>query len=60
MKPLATAEAFPRALGAYLGAHYPATPDFVQYAAGLDRAISRGWLEIHDSGTYVKFNGGRR
>ena len=26
-----------------------------EYAAGLDRAISRGWLEIHDSGTYVKF-----
>ena len=25
-----------------------------EYAAGLDRAISRGWLEIHDSGTYVK------
>jgi hypothetical protein len=26
-----------------------------EYAAGLDHAISRGWLEIHDSGTYVKF-----
>jgi hypothetical protein len=26
-----------------------------EYAAWLDRAISRGWLEIHDSGTYVKF-----
>jgi hypothetical protein len=26
-----------------------------EYRAGLDRAISRGWLEIHDSGTYVKF-----
>ena len=26
-----------------------------EYAAGLDRAISRGWLEIHYSGTYVKF-----
>ena len=25
-----------------------------QYAAGLDRAISLGWLEIHDSGTFVK------
>ena len=25
-----------------------------EYAAGLDRAISSGWLEIHDSGTFVK------
>lgn len=24
------------------------------YRAGLDRAISLGWLEIHDSGTFVK------
>ena len=29
-----------------------ATP--AEYAAGLDRAISLGWLEIHDSGTFVK------
>jgi hypothetical protein len=26
-----------------------------EYAAGLDRAISRGWLEIHESGTFVRF-----
>jgi hypothetical protein len=26
-----------------------------EYRAGLKRAIERGWLEIHDSGTYVKF-----
>jgi len=26
-----------------------------EYAAGLDRAISRGWLVMHESGTYVKF-----
>jgi len=26
-----------------------------EYSAGLDRAIERGWLELHDSGTYVKF-----
>ena len=25
-----------------------------EYAAGLDCAISLGWLEIHDSGTFVK------
>ena len=25
-----------------------------EYAAGFDRAISLGWLEIHDSGTFVK------
>ena len=29
-----------------------ATP--AEYAAGLDRAISLGWLEIHDRGTFVK------
>jgi hypothetical protein len=26
-----------------------------EYTAGLDLAIARGWLELHDSGTYVKF-----
>jgi hypothetical protein len=26
-----------------------------EYTAGLDRAISRGWLVMHESGTYVKF-----
>ena len=26
-----------------------------EYNAGLDRAISNGWLWLHDSGTYVKF-----
>ena len=26
-----------------------------EYKAGLDRAIERGWLTLHDSGTYVKF-----
>jgi hypothetical protein len=29
------------------------TPD--QFRAALDRAITRGWLERHESGTYVKF-----
>ena len=28
---------------------------FAEYSAGLKRAIERGWLEIHDSGTFVKF-----
>ena len=26
-----------------------------EYKAGLDRAISNGWLWLHESGTYVKF-----
>jgi hypothetical protein len=26
-----------------------------EYSAGLDRAVARGWLELHESGTYVKF-----
>jgi hypothetical protein len=32
---------------------HKATP--AEYKAGLDLAITRGWLEIHESGTYVKF-----
>ena len=26
-----------------------------EYSAGLDLAIARDWLELHESGTYVKF-----
>jgi hypothetical protein len=26
-----------------------------EYKAGLDLCIERGWLELHESGTYVKF-----
>ena len=26
-----------------------------EYTTGLERAISLGWLELHESGTYVKF-----
>jgi len=26
-----------------------------EYSAGLKLAIERGWLKIHDSGTFVKF-----
>jgi hypothetical protein len=26
-----------------------------EYGAGLDLAIARGWLVMHESGTYVKF-----
>jgi hypothetical protein len=26
-----------------------------EYGAGLNLAIERGWLEMHESGTYVKF-----
>jgi hypothetical protein len=26
-----------------------------EYKAGLDLAIQRGWLWLHESGTYVKF-----
>ena len=29
------------------------TPD--QFRAAVDRAIAKGWLERHESGTYVKF-----
>ena len=30
-----------------------ATP--AEYKAGLDRAIERGWLGLHESGTFVRF-----
>ena len=30
-----------------------ATP--AEYSAGLALAIERGWLELHDSGTFVRF-----
>jgi hypothetical protein len=30
-----------------------ATP--AEYTAGLKLAIERGWIEMHESGTYVKF-----
>jgi hypothetical protein len=26
-----------------------------EYSAGLKHAIERGWLQLHESGTYVKF-----
>jgi hypothetical protein len=26
-----------------------------EYSAGLNMAIERGWLWVHESGTYVKF-----
>jgi hypothetical protein len=26
-----------------------------EYQAGLDCAIANGWLELHESGTFVKF-----
>jgi len=32
---------------------HKATP--AEYTAGLRQAIDRGWLQMHESGTYVKF-----
>ena len=29
------------------------TPE--EYKAGLDLAIERGWLDLHESGTFVRF-----
>ncbi len=26
-----------------------------EYKAGLDRAIEKGWLVMHESGTYLRF-----
>jgi hypothetical protein len=30
-----------------------ATP--AEYKAGVERAIEKGWLELHESGTFVRF-----
>jgi hypothetical protein len=35
------------------GANLKATP--AEYKADLDLCIERGWLWLHESGTYVKF-----
>ena len=32
-----------------------ADPEKAARKAGLDLAIDRGWLVLHESGTYVKF-----
>ena len=32
---------------------FKATP--AEYKAGLDLAVERGWLELHESGTFVRF-----
>lgn len=32
---------------------HKATP--AEYKAGLDLAIERGWLKLHESGTFVRF-----
>jgi len=29
-----------------------------EYKAGLDLAVERGWLELHESGTFVKLTQG--
>jgi hypothetical protein len=26
-----------------------------EYGAGIDRAIAKGWLSMHESGTFVRF-----
>jgi hypothetical protein len=38
--------------GSFLFEH-KASP--AEYKAGLEAAISRGWLALHESGTYVKY-----
>jgi hypothetical protein len=35
---------------------HKATP--AEYSAGLKRAIENGWLELHESGTFVRFTQG--
>jgi hypothetical protein len=35
---------------------HKATP--AEYKAGLDLAVAKGWLELHESGTFVRFTQG--
>ena len=30
-----------------------------EYRVGIERAIAKGWLSLHESGTYVKFTQAR-
>jgi hypothetical protein len=39
--------------GPFLSQDRGASP--TEYKAGLELAIERGWLRMHESGTYVKF-----
>jgi len=39
--------------GPFLYEHKGST---AEYKAGLDLAIAKGWLWLHESGTYVKFH----
>jgi hypothetical protein len=34
---------------------YAVPEGWPQYRAGIDRALDRGWLTRHESGTYVRF-----
>jgi hypothetical protein len=43
----------PVALNGPMLFEHKATPP--EYTAGLKLAIERGWLVMHESGTYVKF-----
>jgi hypothetical protein len=47
----------PQVAPEYGGDRIPRTSP-AEYKAGLDLAIIRGWLVLHESGTYVKFTGG--
>jgi hypothetical protein len=45
----------PTGRGGFNGAFLDAGGSPDEYRAGLDRAIAKGWLWRHESGTYVKF-----
>jgi hypothetical protein len=52
-RPSKTAVSISSLINAPLLFEHKASP--AEYKAALDLAIARGWLVLHESGTYVKF-----
>jgi hypothetical protein len=52
-QPIQDGRIFIEAINGPMLFEYKATP--AEYKAGLDLAVERGWLDLHESGTFVRF-----
>jgi hypothetical protein len=52
-EPIQDGRIFIEAINGPMLFEYKATP--AEYKAGLDLAVERGWLDLHESGTFVRF-----
>ena len=52
IEPIQDGRLFIEKLNAPMLYEHRASPD--EYKAGLDLAVARGWLQIHESGTFVR------